>query len=205
MISARYAPAICVLLALTLIPTIIHSYARDAFDDGRRAEQVPAGLAGHTAAPSDRHPTWGERRFDSRDWVERHYRSDAGKSVTLTVIRTLDAKRVYHHPELAVAYGTTFVDDTVRRFPARPDIPVHVLTPGPGVTAAGAYVLHYDTRFIDNPIAFQIRTAGELLFSPRKPMTLFFVLDPEADPAKDLDGSSAMAVLFAAIDAFTTP
>lgn len=201
MISIRYVPASCVLLAIALVPTIIHSYTDRVADDGRHARQVPDQLAGMTSAPSDRNAGWGRRRFDSDDWVERDFRGPAGEALTLTIVRTLDAKTVYHHPELAVAYGTSFVGSQVVQWPQRPEIPVHVLTPGPGVNAAGAYVLHYDSRFVADPIRFQIRTAGEMLFSARKPMTLFFVLAKNL-PERDLSASSAVTLLFAAVDGF---
>jgi hypothetical protein len=63
------------------------------------------------------------------------------------------------------------------------------------------YVLHYEDRFIDNPVAFQIQSAGELLFSRRQPMTLFFVLDDAPPFNVEVMESSALKVLFAAIDA----
>lgn len=201
MISVRYLPATCVLLALALVPTIIHSYSTDAGDDGRRTAAVPTELAGYTSRPSDRNAAWGQRRFDSHDWVEREYRDVArGHQVTLTVVRSYDAKSVYHHPELAVAYGVSFVGQQVIRLPQRPDVPVHVLKPSPGVPASAAYVLHYDARFVENPIAFQIRTAGELLVTRRKPMTLFFA--QSADAREQAEQVPSASVLLAAVDAF---
>ena len=203
MISPRYVPITCVLVALALVPTIIHTYAASGpADDGCRTGAVPGVLAEMSSAPSDRNPTWGKRRFDSDDWTERDYRTKNGQTLQLTIIRTHDAKAVYHHPELAVAYGTAFVGEDVKRFAARPDVPVHVLAPGAGLTAAGLYVLHYDTRFIEDPIPFQIRTAGELLFSRRRPMTLFFVLDKDMRE-KSVDESAALTLLLTAVDRFT--
>ena len=46
MIAPRFATAVCVLLALALIPTIIHSYAGVVVEDGRRASALPETLAG---------------------------------------------------------------------------------------------------------------------------------------------------------------
>jgi hypothetical protein len=201
LISTRFVPAVCVLLALALVPTIIHSYAGGPVDDGRRSNELPEVLAGMTSTPSDRGAAWGKRRFDSDDWIERSYRAPDGGTLQLTIVRTHDAKRVYHHPELAVAYGTSFVGEDVRRFPQRQEVPVYVLSPGPGVPAAGLYALHYDGRFVEDPIWFQIRTAGELLFSRRKPMTLFFVLDRDLRE-RSVEESSAATLLFAALDAF---
>ena len=200
MISHRFIPVVCLLLAAALVPTIIHSYSGAAHDDRRTTAAIPTVLVGHESVPSDRAATWGKRRFDSDDWTERTYRDVAGQELRLTVVRSYDPKSVYHHPELAVAYRTSFVGEDVIRMAERPEIPVHVLKPGPGVGASAMYVLHYDTRFVDNPIAFQIRAAGELLFSKRRPMTLFFLFN---ESARAEEGRSTEAgLMFAAIDAF---
>jgi hypothetical protein len=200
--SPRYAPATAVLLALALVPTLIHSYSNTAVDDGRRASAIPGVLAGFPSVATDRPQNWGQRRFESQDWIERHYVGDRGLRVTLTVVRTYDAKSVYHHPELAVSYHrVSFTSERVERSPTRPEIPIHVLQPSAGTRAIGMYILHYEDRFIDNPLLFQVRSAGELLFSRRQPMTLFFVLDDVPTPNVELMDSAAAKVLFAAIDA----
>jgi hypothetical protein len=203
MIAPRFVPAACVLVLLALIPTLIHSYSSDVFDDGRTATAIPTALAGYVSVPTDRSPTWGMRRFESQDWVERDYSTSAqtGK-LRLTVVRTFDAKSIYHHPELAVAYGTSFRNEEIRRVSTRPDIPVHVLRPSPGVEAEAVYALQYDSRFVEDPIRFQIRLAGELLVSRRKPMTLFFVFAPQRHEAQDFERSESLKLLLAAIDAF---
>jgi hypothetical protein len=64
------------------------------------------------------------------------------------------------------------------------------------------YVLQYEDRFVEDPVWFQIRTAGELLFRRRQPMTLFFVLDSNGSPALDGEPAGSLRVLFGAIDAF---
>jgi hypothetical protein len=203
MISSRYAPAIGALLAIALVPTFIHSYSRDSFDDGRRASAIPSTLGLLASEASSRNDSWGKRRFDSDDWMERDYGSGQNGPVTLTVIRSFDAKSVYHHPELAVAYHrANFAGEAIERSAARPEIPVHVLKPAPGVRAIGMYVLHYDERFIENPLTFQLRTAAESLFSRRKPMTLFFVLADRMSASPEEATATARALLLSAIDAF---
>jgi hypothetical protein len=203
MISARHLPLTCVLLAAALVPTIIHSYSGRVFVDGRSTAAIAATLDGFAGVPTDRNESWGKRRFDSDDWMERSYER-AGDAVRLTVVRTYDAKSVYHHPELAVSYGTSFAGLDTRRPAQRPDVPLHILRPSPGVKAIGMYVLHYDDRFVDNPVLFQIRTAGELLFSQRKPMTLFFAFDPNgAEAGVDTpEQLAATRLLLAAVDSF---
>lgn len=199
MISFKYLPAVCVLAALAIVPTIIHSYSDAAIDDGLDVDGIAEVLDDATSVRTDRSATWGRRRFDTDDWIEREYRNMAtGKRLTLTVVRSLDAKSVYHHPELAVADGIAFVGLDVRRFEDRPEIAVYVMRRGPGVQTGAMYALHYADAFVENPILFQLKNAGELLLSRRKPMTLFFVVDQDAR-----DGDAAAArLLFAAVDSF---
>jgi hypothetical protein len=194
-------PITCVLVGLALVPTLIHSYAGLTVTDGRGTVGIPSSLAGFTSSPSTRNANWGKRRFESDDWTERRYVAGSDE-VLLTVIRSYDLKTLYHHPELAVAYGTSFVGEHVERLEQNPNIPVHVLQPGPGVRARAMYVLHYDDRFVENPITFQIRTAGELLFSGRKPMTLFFLHDLDVPEGASPGTLPSASLLFSAIDRF---
>jgi hypothetical protein len=200
-IAPRFLPVLCVVFGVALVPTLIHSYGDNVATDGRRTAALPRVLNGYEGAPSDRNEGWGKRRFDSDDWIEREY-SRSGDRIRLTAIRSYDPKSLYHHPELAIAYGTAFAGEDTRRFDRRPDVPVHVLRPLEGANAIGAYVLHYGDRFVDNAIWFQIRAAGELLFSQRQPMTIFFVLDQSVPSPPDVAGSSAVQLLFAAVDSF---
>lgn len=201
MIAPRFATAVCVLIVLALVPTMIHSYAGVVVEDGRRASDLPERLAGFSSRPSDRSETWGQRRFESNDWVERVYYTPKGE-VTLTVVRSYDLKALYHHPELAVAYGASFDSASVEALPDRPDMPIHVLgtelETGPGAF----YVLHYDGRFVSDPIWFQISTAFELLFRGRRAMTLSFAQTTGMSGNVDLGKEPAVAVLLAAVDSF---
>lgn len=204
MISTRYVPAACIVVALALVPTLIHSYGAEEGADGRSAATVPEVLDGRPSSPSDRSATWGKRRFDSDDWIERVYAKPGSRErLRLTVVRSYDAKTLYHHPELAVSYGMAFAGEEIARMPGREDVPLHVLKPDVGTRARAIYALHYDEGFIENPILFQLQNAVELLFSRRRPLTLFFVTDPEAEAAAPLDQWPAVPLLFSAIDAFS--
>ena len=201
MISVRFLPILCVLFALALVPTLVHTYAFEPPPAGHVTAAIPLELAGYRGAPSERNENWGQRRFESDDWTERLYRSGADE-VRLTVVRAYDAKRLYHHPELAVAYGTPFAGTDVVRAPARHEIPIHVLKRLPGTSASAMYVLYYDGRFIEDPLMFQLRTAGELLFSRRKPMTLFFMFDEALGQSGPIETQERYKVLQAAIDSY---
>lgn len=201
MISSRFVPAVCALVAVALIPTYIHSYAGSIVEDGRRTASIPASLGRYHGTPSDRNPTWGRRRFDSHDWMERIYTSGTDQ-VKLSVIRSYDPKSLYHHPELAVAYGPSYVESDVRRLPQRPDIPVHALSSSGRERTLALYVLHYGDGFVEDPIRFQLRTAGELLFSGRKAMTLFFLTAERVPASTDVEALPSIGMLFEAIDQF---
>ena len=200
MISTRFAPAVCVVVALALIPTIIHSYAGMVVKDGRSTASIPATLAGFTSVPSARDAGWGRRRFESDDWFERRYLSGTDE-VLLTVLRSYDLKRLYHHPELDVAYGTAFLDEKVVELRDAPGVPVHVLS-GAEETGPAAYVLHYGDAFVANPLWFQVRVAGELLFSGRRPMTLIFAREVRGRRAGGVDANPSSRVLVDALKSF---
>jgi hypothetical protein len=200
MIAPRFLPLLCVLTAFALVPTIIHGYAGLTTVDGLRTATIPTRLAGLSSVPGERNAGWGKRRFDSDDWFQRRY-SDGRRTLVVSVIRSYDLKKLYHHPELDVAYGTGFTRAETRTFAAHPDIPVHVLYAEGDEPSTALYALHYGDRFIGDPIRFQIRTAGELLLRGRRQMTLFFVHDLSAS-AEPLDGQPAAAVLFDAIQQF---
>jgi hypothetical protein len=201
MISARYAIGICLVLAVALVPTLIHSYAGVVVPDGRSTASIPAVLAGYTSAPSGRDAGWGGRRFEAVDWFERRYLSGSDE-VLMTVIRSYDLKRLYHHPELDVAYGTGFLEREVRRFPGHDTVPVNVLYQKVDRGSVAMYVLHYDEGYVEDPLMFQIRSATELLFSGRKPMTLIFARDVSVPIDANPETLPSARLLLAAVDAF---
>ena len=204
MMSSRYAPAVCVALVLTLIPTIIHSYVGMVAADTLTTAAIPLSLDGYTGAPTDRAADWGRRRFESPDWFERQYTAGSD-TLVLTVVRSYDLKALYHHPELAVAYHfASFSSSRTETTPDRPEMPVHILT-NDDSGAVGLYVLHYDGRYVADPIRFQLRTAGELLFTGRKAMTLFFVRDDSVPEDSDPLMLPAARLLASAVAAFTAP
>jgi hypothetical protein len=204
MLSSRYAPAVCIALLLALVPTIIHSYAGLVVDDGRATASIPATLSAYSGLPTRRSPDWGKRYFDSHDWFEREYVAP-GDKVVLTVVRSYDLKALYHHPELAVSYHSAKFDrHTTETVADRRDMPLHVLT-NSNDPAVAMYLLHYDGRFIDDPIRFQLRTAGELLFTGRQAMTLFFVLDEAAPESVAPVELPAARLLLEAVDRFVAP
>jgi hypothetical protein len=200
--SSRFAPAVCVLVALALVPAVMHSYVGATAIDGRSTSRIPSELAGFSSTPSTRHAGWGEDKFESDDWIERTY-TDGQHELVLTVVRSFDLKRLYHHPELSVAYGTPFVQYEATHVRGAPDVPIHVLrTGGAEGSAVALYALHYGNEFVEHPLLFQIRTAGEMLMAPRKAMTLFFVQQHGVRGDADISTLASKQLLFAAIEQF---
>ena len=201
MISARYTVLVCALLAVALVPTIIHSYVGARADDGRVTQAVGSTLAGLVSKPTDRRAQWVEETYDSVDWIERSYTGADGANVRLFVARSYNLKRLYHHPELGVARGIDLKRSVTLSLPALNDAPVQVLRAQSGRGVA-AYALLYDGELIADPIALQVRTSWELIFSARKPMTLFLVYDKQLAPTAPFDASMAARVLTEAIISF---
>jgi len=195
MLSTRYAAAVLVLLGLAAVPTVIHSYRDSTVADGRSARAIPMRLAGETGAPTARRAGWGEDRLGATDWIERRYGSP---EVKLFVGRSFDAKRLYHHPELAVDYGQGYQKSEVVRLAGRPDVPVHMLR---GTRRLSLYTLHYDGGYVEDPIRFQLRASFQSLFSRRQAMTLFFAAQ-DLGANEEIESSSAASLLLAAMDAF---
>jgi len=203
MISSRFGVAVSILLALAIVPTVIHGYVGARADDGLVTGTIDTTLGGLTSEPTRRRAAWVTEIFDSDDWIERRYRAPDGAEALLFVARSYDLKRLYHHPELAVLYGIDLKEGGTVPLPGMPDVPVHLLTNRiENRNGLGAYTLLYDGRFIENPIALQLRTSWELLFTPRRPMTLFLVYDRDLPPVASFQESPGAIVLEGAIHSF---
>jgi hypothetical protein len=190
-------------VALALVPTIIHSYAGVVVRDGRQAASIPPSLAGFTSVPSPRDQGWGKRRFESDDWFERRYLS-GDTEVLLTVLRSYDLKRLYHHPELDVAYGNGYLSDDIVELPGAKGVPVHHLRTSPEADGTALYALHYDDNFVSDPLWLQVRLSWQLLFSGRKPMTLIFARDVRGAKGKTPDTYPSARVLASALQPFAS-
>lgn len=199
--SSRYAVAVSLLLAIALVPTIIHSYVGAQAHDGRVTKAIDSTLASLGSESTERRAQWVDEIYDSVDWIERRYRGADGSDVLLFVARSYNLKRLYHHPELGVARGIDLERAVTIPLPRLGGAPVHLLKAQKGRGMA-AYSLLYDGEFVGDPIALQLRTAWELLFSPRKSMTLFLVYDRQLATDAAFDTSTAARVLADAVISF---
>lgn len=196
MISSRYAAATAFVVALALVPTVIHSYLGLTVDDGVVVRAIPETVDGMSSRPTDRRAEWVASRFDTADWIERTYRAGA-EEVTVFAGRSFDAKRLYHHPELALLRGNTTTPAGIARVQSAPHVPLHVITTSrAGKTGIAVYALLAEGAFVENPIAYQLRTSARLLVSGRRPMTLIMASDLAGDRNR-LDEAPATKVLVA--------
>lgn len=198
-LSTRYAVPLAIVLAIALVPTLIHSYGGATLDDGRYAKELRLQIEGAPGVPTARKADWVKRRLSSDDWMERRYTA-GGRQVGPFVGRSSDPKALYHHPELALAYGR---DLAPRGIVQVGQISAHALHATTGEPALVLYALHANDTFVVDPIRFQIRSLATHLFSGQPPMTLFFVVQEGPADADDLSKTAAARVLKTAVDAFT--
>lgn len=168
MISTRYAWAAAGLLLFALVPTVANVYgAADPLPAGGLAGILPAD----DAAAGRRKAKWVETQFGATDFVSRNH-----GGLELFAVRSHDAKRLFHYPELALTYGRAC---TARRLvtietPAGP-LPVRVLEfRTSGSVHVAAYALAYGARPVEDPIPFLASVVPELFVGRREPMTLFY-------------------------------
>jgi hypothetical protein len=201
-ISFRYLVPVSLLLMLALVPTVIHYYAAATNYDGLTAQAVNRPFDGFTDEPTARRAQWVEDTFASKDWFENRYTGVNGESVLLFVARSYDLKRLYHHPEIGILRGVDLERAEIIRTAGMPDIPVHFAKVRSGAGAA-AYVLLYNGEFIENPITMQLKISLEMLFSARKPLSLFFVYDSTLQRDAGFVSSPAAQILAEAINRFS--
>jgi hypothetical protein len=68
-----------------------------------------------------------------------------------------------------------------------------------------AYLLLYDGRFIEDPVANQLRESVWQMFNPRRPMTLFYVAQDKVPPGVPFEKTAAARVLVEAAQSFLKP
>ncbi len=201
MTSSRYAIPVIILLALALIPTVIHSYIDAKISDGKSVNDIPVRLNNFTSTPANRNTQWGMDIFGSKDWFERDYHDKQHNNVRLFAARAYDHKRLYHHPELALSYGHSLGKKEILELPDYPEVPVFVFKNNENSMLV-AYVLLYDDKFVKDPINHQLGESMRLLTNARKPMTLFYASQSPAPSDKQFNESAVASLLAQVITNF---
>jgi hypothetical protein len=161
-------------LLLALIPVVVHSYIQVQVDDCKAPSAfVPASApASDTGGSRD---AWMRKHFESSQWHEGNLSRD-GLNFDFSIIRSYDAKRLYHRPETSLEQaiverrGIEWVqaDSGV--------LPIHRAYYGntdPAILVA--YLLVYRSSPVASPYWPQLLAAPVQLFSGRRPMTLFLI------------------------------
>jgi len=175
-LSLRYLYPLSACLLLALIPVVVHSYVRIEINDcrGARAFLPQSQLASDFARRPD---VWMRERFQSSQWHEESFDRD-GLRFDVSIIRSYDAKRLYHRPESSLLERTSVVESRGIEWVSADSgvLPIHRVYYGktnPAVLVA--YLLVYRSSPVANPYLAQLRAAPVELFSGRYPMTLFFI------------------------------
>ncbi|NOQ14754.1 MAG: hypothetical protein GQ583_09820 [Methyloprofundus sp.] len=201
MISTRYATPVIILLALALIPTILHNYIDAKINDGKSVHNIAVTLNDFTSMPSKRNTRWGMDIFGSEDWFERDYKNEQSDKVRLFTARAYNHKRLYHHPELALTHGHSLSKQENLNLSGYPEIPVHIFN-NDNKSILVAYVLLYNNEFVESPIKHQLGDSLRLLVNAKKPMTLFYASQLGLSPDTQFNQSSVASLLSLAIQSF---
>ena len=174
-LSLRYLYPLSACLLLALVPVVVHSYLQVEADDCRSGVLLPES----TLPPdgSGKRDDWIGERFQSSHWREGSFVKD-GLRFDFAVIRSYDAKRLYHLPENSLVEHTLVVQRRGTDWvPADAGtLPVHRAYYGDtDPVMLVAYLLVYRSAPVANPYWLQLRSAPIELFSGRHPMTLFFI------------------------------
>lgn len=175
-LSLRYLYPLSACLLVALVPVVVHSYLQLEINDCQDARAfIPAPPL--TSDAAKRRDSWMRERFQSSQWHEESFVKD-GLRFDVSIIRSYDAKRLYHFPENSLVEHTLFVEG--RRVDWAPGdsspLPIHRAyynNTNPAVMVA--YLLVYRSSPVASPYWAQLRAAPVELFSGRDPMTLFFI------------------------------
>ena len=166
MLSPRYAWTVAAVLLVAAVPTVLNVYRRPApLAPGVLEEKLSDRLG--EFSPGRRKAESIEELFGVRDFATRQY-----GEIELFAARSYDGKRLFHFPELALAYGhaATATRDEGGELPVR----VIEFAEARNVRVA-AYALLYGQRRVAQPIRFYLSILPELFVGRREPMTLVYV------------------------------
>ena len=175
-LSLRYFVPLSACLLLALIPVVVHSYIQVEIDDCKapwafvpQSEQASDSGGGRDA--------WMREFFHSSQWHEGSFSRD-GLHFDFSIIRSYDAKRLYHRPETSLVEHAIVQSRGIEwvRADSGGALPIHRAYYGdtePAILVA--YLLVYRSSPVASPYWPQLRAAPVQLFSGRRPMTLFFI------------------------------
>jgi len=175
-LSLRYVRPLSVCLLLALIPVVVHSYIRVQVDDcGNPSALLPQFDPAY--GPSSKRDAWMRDRFQSSQWQEGSFSQD-GLRLDFSIVRSYDAKRLYHRPENSLVEEQAVVERRVIEWvqDGSGSLPIHRAYYGDTDPAiAVAYLLVYRSAPVASPYWPQLRAAPAEVVTGSRPMTLFLV------------------------------
>ena len=173
-LSLRYVRPLSACLMLALIPVMVHTYSKTERDDCQATSALlPEGTSASNSG--GKRDAWMRDNFQSSEWQEGSFFRD-GLRFDFAIIRSYDAKRLYHRPETSLVSAVVKSRD-MEWLPANAgSLPIHRVYYGntdPAILAA--YLLTYHSSPLASPYWAQLRAAPAELFTGRRPMTLFFI------------------------------
>lgn len=176
-LSRKHSLPMLVLLALTLLPVVVHSYFGFRTDDCAHPDVI---LGGCYAASADdgRRAAWMKETLDAESWCEGTIPTDLpGVNLDVRIVRSYDPKKLYHNPELAFMRGYSVKSKGIDLMEAGLEkIPIHRLHFDPDRGSVfGAYLMVYNSKPVANPYTSQVLSFLPQLLSGSRPMTLYFV------------------------------
>ena len=174
-LSLRYVRPLSACLLLALIPVVVHSYLQIEIDDCKvpRALVPESAQASHSGGSRD---ALMRQRFQSSQWDEGSFFRD-GLRFDFSIIRSYDAKRLYHRPETSLVEHEVVERRGIEWVPADSGaLPIHRAyydDTDPAIVVA--YLLVYRSSPVASPYWPHLRAAPVELVSGRRPMTLFFI------------------------------
>jgi hypothetical protein len=175
-LSRRYALHAIALLLLPLSPVLIQTYGRYDTDD---CAHVQALLGrGPIEGAEDPRGRWVKDLFSAVQWKEGSLPPGSSSAEFKTaVIRSYDAKKLYHHPESALVRGASLKSRGTEWIEVGGEsIPIQrVYYDGADSATIVAFMLVYGSRPVGNPYVAQFTALGRELRRGRTPMTMFFI------------------------------
>jgi len=176
LLSVKYLRSLSVCFFAALIPVVLHSYFHVKIDDCK----APSALISGPASASDnggKRDAFMRDRFESSQWQEGSFSKD-GLQFNFSVVRSYDAKRLYHRPENSFVEHSAIVDrrdlEWVEGNSGK--LPIHRAYYGdtdPAILVS--YILVYHSSPVASPYSAQLRAAPVELISGPRPMTLFLI------------------------------
>jgi hypothetical protein len=174
-LSLRYVCPLSVCLLLALVPVVVHSCLKVEIDDCR----APWAFMPEPAQASDSRGSrdaWMREFFQSSQWREGSF-FQGGVRFDFSIIRSYDAKRLYHRPETSLVEHAIVQGRGIDWVQADSGaVPIHrayYVDTDPAILVA--YLLVYRSSPVASPYWPHLRAAPAELFRGRRPMTLFLI------------------------------